>query len=231
MVADFKGFPEATFKFLRDISRNNDKAWFDTHRADYEAGYVEPARAFVAAIGPELRKISRTISFDPKINGSIFRIQRDVRFAKDKRPYKDHLDLWFWHGDKRGWDTPGFFMRLSPDRLTLGAGMHKFDKPILDQYRRAVTAPMSSEALVIALDAVRKAGPYEIGGATRKTVPKGYDIDPDRTKFLLHEGLWAEFETDAGRAGKPDFTGFCLKHFAAMQPVSAWLLTEVINPG
>ena len=75
-----------------------------------------PALAFVAAIGPRLQKISPSVAFEPKINGSLFRINRDVRFAKDKRPYKNHIDMWFWHGDKRGWASPGFFFRLAPDR-------------------------------------------------------------------------------------------------------------------
>jgi uncharacterized protein (TIGR02453 family) len=98
----FGGFPKGTAKFLRGLSKNNEKAWFEAHRGDYQTGYVEPALAFVEAIGPRLQKISPSISFEPKINGSLFRINRDVRFAKDKRPYKDHIDLWFWHGDKRG---------------------------------------------------------------------------------------------------------------------------------
>lgn len=60
------------------------------------------------------------------MNGSIMGINRDIRFSKDKSPYKDHLDLWFWTGDRKGWDTSGFFFRLTPDRLVLGEGMHGF---------------------------------------------------------------------------------------------------------
>ena len=90
-IAPFAGFPKTTFAFLGGIAEHNDKAWFDEHRADYDAGYVDPARSFVAALGPELRKISKSVSYEPKVNGSLFRIQRDVRFSKDKTPYKTHI--------------------------------------------------------------------------------------------------------------------------------------------
>src|SRR5689334_8192732 len=121
----FSGFPKETTKFLRELSKNNDRTWFEAHRRDYQANYVEPALTFVSAIGPRLQKISPSISFEPKINGSLFRINRDVRFSRDKRPYKDHIDLWFWHGSKRGWASPGFFCRMLSDRLILGGGMHR----------------------------------------------------------------------------------------------------------
>ncbi|HEX9783748.1 MAG TPA: DUF2461 family protein, partial [Opitutaceae bacterium] len=108
----FSGFPSETARFLRAFGENNDKAWFDAHRADYESAYLAPARSFVAALGPRLQRISPAVAFAPKVNGSIFRINRDVRFFKDKWPYKDHIDLWFWRGDRRGWDSPGFFFRM-----------------------------------------------------------------------------------------------------------------------
>lgn len=90
------GFPAETLAFLRGLAENNTKAWFEAHRADYQAHYVEPALAFVAALGPRLQQIAPGAQFEPRINGSLFRINRDVRFSADKSPYKHHIDLWFW---------------------------------------------------------------------------------------------------------------------------------------
>ena len=123
----FSAFPDETLQFLNGLAHNNTKEWFEANRALYEAGYVAPARAFVEALGPRLKQISPAVKYEPKINGSIARINRDVRFSRDKSPYKTHLDLWFWHGEKRGWDRPGFFMRITPNRLFLGSGMHQFE--------------------------------------------------------------------------------------------------------
>lgn len=230
-MGTFGGFPKETAKFLRELSRNNQKAWFEAHRSDYQASYVEPALAFVAAIGPRLQKISPSVSFEPKINGSLFRINRDVRFAKDKRPYKDHIDLWFWHGDKRGWDTPGFFFRMSSDRLILGAGMHRFEKPQLEKFRAAVVDARPGKALAKAIDQVSAAGPYEIGGATRKSVPRGFDPAHERARYLLHEGLFASFEGKVGPVVEtPGFVDFCETHFRATWPISRWLLDAVTKP-
>ena len=118
--AEFTGFPNATFSFLEGIAAHNEKPWFDANRDLYEAGYVAPAKAFVAVLGPQLRTISKAVQFEPKLNGSLGRINRDIRFSKDKRPYKDHLDVWFWHGDKKSWSAPGFWFSLGPLQVRLG---------------------------------------------------------------------------------------------------------------
>src|SRR5262245_18922734 len=143
----FDGFPAGTFKLLDGLARDNSKAGFDEHRDDYDQFYVEPAKSFVEAIWPKLKAISKTVNVAPKINDSIFRIQRDVRFSKDKRPYKTHLDFWFWEGDNRGWNTPGYYLRLAPSELVIGAGMHRFEAKELAAYRNAVIADASGRQL------------------------------------------------------------------------------------
>jgi uncharacterized protein (DUF2461 family) len=72
------------------------------------------------------------------VHGSIFAINRDTRFSADKMPYKTHLDLWFWQGPGPSRERPGYFFRLTPERLILGAGMHAFSDGALERYRRAV---------------------------------------------------------------------------------------------
>src|SRR3954451_5320768 len=123
----FSAFPAETRKFLGGIEENNGKEWFEAHRDVYEIGYVEPARRFVEDMGRRLKALSPGVRYEPKINGSIGRINRGVRFSRDKRPYKDHLDIWFWHGDKKGWDQPGFYLRISPATTFLGCGMHSLE--------------------------------------------------------------------------------------------------------
>lgn len=223
----FEGFPRETFTFLMGLSAHNDKAWFEAHRPDYEAAYVAPALAFVEAIGPRLRKISKGVAYEAKINGSLFRIHRDVRFSRDKTPYKDHIDLWFWEGDRRGWDTPGFFFRMSAKELMLGAGMHVFQKPALEAFRAAVLDDKRGKALEALIAKVEKAG-YEIGGATRKTVPRGLPADHPRAARLLHEGLHAGWRGPIPReAWTRKLVDFCLERFEAVAPVSRWLRENV----
>ena len=146
------------------------------------------------------------MQFEPRINGSISRINRDVRFSRDKRPYKDHLDIWFWHGEKKGWDRPGFYLRITPATVYLGSGMHGLEGKMLDDFRAAVVADGSGKALVDTAAQVKAAGPYEIGGATRKSVPRGFEKDHARAGFLLHEGLYAGLDLAAAECRQ---TRFC----------------------
>jgi len=111
----FAGFPEGPLEFLGGIRAHNTKDWFDAHRDEYEKFYVEPAIAFGAAVGLRLARIAPEIVTDARVNGSIFRINRDTRIAKDKRPYKDHLDFAFWEGERKA-SVSSFFVRGSPDQ-------------------------------------------------------------------------------------------------------------------
>jgi uncharacterized protein (DUF2461 family) len=123
----FDGFPPETIRFLRELRVNNRKDWFDAHRVDYEAYWVAPAKAFVVAAGQLLAELAPQIRAEPRVLGSIFRINRDTRFSRDQRPYKDHLDVWFWEGERRR-AVSGFFARLTPEHLGVGASCHGLDK-------------------------------------------------------------------------------------------------------
>lgn len=222
-------FPPETFTFLAGIAAHNEKAWFDANRALYDKGYVEAGKAFVAEMGPKLRTISPDVQFDPRVNGSIGRVNRDIRFSKDKRPYKDHLGLWFWHGDRKGWEKPGFWFSLEGKSLFLGVGVYGFGKEMLDEFRQSIVHPRSGKALAAAAEAVKAKGPYEIGGKTRKLLPKGFSTDPDRVDFLLYEGLYTSLELPIAEATRPDLTDLCLEHYRNCWPIAKWLLDEGIG--
>jgi uncharacterized protein (TIGR02453 family) len=221
----FPGFAAGTFRFLSGLEKDNHKAWFDAHRDDYQAHYVEPALALVKSLGPRLKTLAKRLSFEPRVNGSLFRIQRDVRFSKDKTPYKAHLDLWFWEGEKKSWSAPGFFFRLEPKRLTLGAGIHAFDKGQLERFRKAVLDARAGVRLQRLVERVGGGGRYRLGGATRKVVPRGFDATHPRAALLLHEGLFAAFEGPVPKqARSPDFVDYCCEHFRRFAPLHAWLV-------
>jgi uncharacterized protein (TIGR02453 family) len=224
----FTGFPRETFKFLSGLAAHNSKEWFEAHREDYERYHLAPAKAFVEAIAPGLKKISKTVNAEPRVNGSIFRINRDVRFSKDKRPYKTTLDVWFWEGDKRGWEAPGFFLRLAPAAMIAGAGMHRFTPVQLAAYRAAIVEEKAGAALE---KIVAGLGELHLGEPARKTLPRGFDAAHRRAALLLHEGLHAIRESPLPASVHSDgFVAECLAVFRAAAPVSAWLLAHVAKP-
>jgi uncharacterized protein (TIGR02453 family) len=145
-MSAFGGFPPETTRFLRELRGNNNKDWFDAHRSDYEVFWVAPAKAFVVAAGQQLIELAPGIRAEPRVLGSIFRINRDTRFARDASPYKDHIDFWFWEGERRR-AVSGFFARLTPEVLGIGAGCHGLDPERLTRFRQAVADPSSGAEL------------------------------------------------------------------------------------
>ena len=119
----FRGFPKGLPSFFAQLEKNNNKLWFDQHRKDYEELYVEPAKAFVSAIAPGLSRISEDLRAEPRINGSIMRINRDTRFSKDKIPYKNGLHFLFPEGVGPFSQCPGFYIRIDAKELRFAAGL------------------------------------------------------------------------------------------------------------
>ena len=106
-------FSTATFRFLRALSRNNNRTWFHAHSADYERHVREPFLQFIADLQAPLAKISSHYRADPrKVGGSLFRIHRDTRFASDKTPYKHWAGARFFHERRREVEAPSFYLHI-----------------------------------------------------------------------------------------------------------------------
>jgi uncharacterized protein (TIGR02453 family) len=222
----FTGFGDPTIRFLKNLGRNNNRDWFQAHRAAYEDDLLEPALAFIEAIGPLLGRFSPGVHAEPRIGGSLMRINRDIRFSPDKRPYKDHLDMMFRCGEAK--TSPGYWFRLTTSELTLGAGMHMLDKPELDRYRKAVDADVPGTALNKAVTKVENAG-YELGGGEHyKRVPSGFPPDHPRATLLRHNGIYVGTLMEVPPEAKAaTFPAFCARHYKKMLPVVDWLVTNV----
>ncbi len=226
-MSEFKGFGPKTRKFLRDLGANNNKVWFDANRADYEAHYLEPAKDFIEAVSRPLKKIAPGIQAEPRVNGSIFRINRDIRFSKDKTPYKDHLDLWFWEGERKT-AVSGLFFRLTDKSLILGAGAHMMAPDRLKLYRQRVADKKACAKLKRAVTAIEKAG-LEAHGQHYAKLPRGFSADDDRTEALLrHNALWTESTGKHPKSlNSPDFVVHCIGVWKSCAPLHRWLVDEM----
>jgi len=117
-------FSPASFKFLRGLARHNDKAWFEDHRADYEAHVRQPFLQLITDLQPALAEVSTHFRADPRGNGgSLFRIYRDARFSNDKSPYKTWQGARFFHERRREVPAPSFYLHLQPGESFVGAGL------------------------------------------------------------------------------------------------------------
>lgn len=133
-------FTPELFRFLRELKRNNTREWFLANKERYEVFVRAPFLRFVGDFGPLLRRISPQFVADPRpVGGSLFRIYRDTRFSKDKRPYKTQVAAHFPHG-AAGKDVhaPGFYLHLEPGGCFAAAGLWHPDPPALAEVRDAI---------------------------------------------------------------------------------------------
>lgn len=218
-------FPDATLEFLADLRANNTREWFDANRARYERDVLEPAKSFVRAAADPLGRLAPGISAEPRVLGSIFRINRDTRFSADKRPYKDHLDFWFWHGPRAG-AVSGLFLRLSPDGVAVGAGAHSLAKEPLRRYRAAVCDPSAGPALAAIARELDEAG-IGLAGRSLTRAPAGYAAPAGAEPLLLHRALFSAVEEPPQLAIRPDLLERVEAHWARLASLHMWLVRYV----
>ena len=134
-MANFTGFPPATFAFLKELAANNDRVWFAAHKADYEKSVLAPFHLLLADVVSALAEKGIPLAGDPK--KAIFRIHRDVRFSKEKRPYKTHAGAVLTrHGIKGA--SGILYIHIDPDGCWLAAGFHAPDAEQLGAIREAI---------------------------------------------------------------------------------------------
>lgn len=225
----FQGFTPQTVKFFNELRQHNNRAWFQERKPLYDREVLAPSRAFVAAMGERLQKIAPLVSAEPKVNQSLFRIYRDVRFSQDKSPYKTHLGVWFWEGPGPRMECSGFYFHLDPPKVMLAVGMHCLPKFLLPPFRQAVADDNLGARLERAVAKVRRAG-YEVGGLKYKRVPRGFDPEHPRQELLRYDSLWAAWEVDIPpELYTAELPAWCLPHFKAMLPLHQWLLELTVR--
>jgi uncharacterized protein (TIGR02453 family) len=225
----FTGFSKELPKYFRNLKKNNSKQWFEKHRSEYDEFVLFAARDFVVAMGDRLRKIAPGINAIPKINQSLFKINRDVRFSKDKSPYKTNMGIWFWDGRRKRMECPGFYFHFEDRSLRFGTGFYMFPRNLLTVYRDAVVDKKLGAALKRAVKKVADQG-YTVGGRHYKRIPRGYDADHPNAEFLLYNGLHA---MQAEKIPEAFFSGALIEHafghYKNMLPLHQWLLNVMDN--
>jgi uncharacterized protein (TIGR02453 family) len=187
-------FTPALFRFLRDLRKNNDRDWFHAHKDVYERDVMDPALRFVAAFAAPLRRINAHLVADPRpVGGSLFRIHRDVRFAKDKRPYKTHVGIQFRHAAADGAHAPGLYLHIEPGDVFAGAGIWQPDGATLSEMREAIVdSPTVWRRVVSGRDFAAR---WALSGESLQRVPRGYDpnhrlaADLKRKSYLAVTGF------------------------------------------
>jgi uncharacterized protein (TIGR02453 family) len=225
----FSGFPQAGLDFLAQLAENNNRPWFETHKATYQRALLEPALDFVSGLGSKLQTLDSDIHFDRRTDGggSLMRIYRDTRFSGDKSPYKTRISGLFWRGVKK-MGSPAFGFQIEPDGMGLMAGMFEFGSELLPVYRAAVDGEKSGQELATAVASVRESGPYEIGGEHYKRVPAGFPAAHPRGDLLRHNGLYTFLPMiPASQIQDAGLVDIAFEHCQKMAPIYHWLVKHI----
>ena len=169
-------FTPKLFHFLEDLADNNDRDWFKANQETYEAVIREPALEFINDFAEPLSKISPHFNADSrKVGGSLFRIQRDTRFAKDKTPYKTNTGLQFRHVMAKDVHSPGYYINLQPRECYIGLGLWRPETKVAYQIRAAIDEDQAGWKK--ASRNKRFTDVLTVGGDSLMRPPKGYDED------------------------------------------------------
>jgi uncharacterized protein (TIGR02453 family) len=169
----FQGYPKAGIDFLRKLKRNNNRQWFEKHKEEFETDVKLPMQSIIASLQPYFDSFAPQFDINPK--RSLFRIYRDIRFSKDKTPYKTHVAAHFvLRGKPKGVEGSGFYLHIEPGEIFLGGGIYMPDRDQLKSIRRAI-AERSKEFLMIVRDNSFVRRFKKIEGDKLQRVPRGYD--------------------------------------------------------
>jgi uncharacterized protein (TIGR02453 family) len=227
MNNSLKEFPNNTISYLKKLSKNNNREWFEENREMFNSSFLGPAVQFVAEMGEKISVLRPHIIAIPKTDKSIFRIHRDVRFSKDKQPYKTNMGLYFWEGAGKKMECSGLYFHLDTKSFGAGTGMYMFSREQLAQYRTLVYDPENAKQLMGILKKILKNKNFSLGGKKFKRVPKGFDPEYPFADLLLHDGLYLWYESknfNSLSKGKSVRTVFDI--FKKMLPLHNWFVNN-----
>lgn len=202
----FGGWPVEAIEFFEGLEADNSKSYWQRNESVYDTQVRAPMEELLAELEPEFGE------------GRIFRPYRDIRFSRDKSPYKTAIGATCGHG----------YVQVSSKGLATGSGMWEMAPDQLERYREAVDATRSGGNLVSLVGKARDAGLGVSGHEVLKTAPRGYPKDHPRIEFLRYKGLttWREWPAGAW-LGKRTAKDRVVEFFRASRPFNEWLKTNV----
>jgi uncharacterized protein (TIGR02453 family) len=214
------------FIFLSELKENNNRVWFQDNKERYENDVKDPLLTFIAAFAERAPEISTSIMAIPRTTGgSLFRIYRDMRFSKDKTPYKTGAGLHFRH--KRGKDVhgPGYYLHLEPGEVFAGCGIWKPNTETVTKIRTKIATHPDQWLNIIQDKKFKKT--FTIGGDSLKRPPKGFDPDHPLIEDLKRKDYLASIVLNEKKVGEPDFLDYYVELCKTAAPFMEFLTRAV----
>ena len=214
------------FTFLSELKENNNRVWFQDNKERYENDVKDPLLTFIAAFAERTPEISTSIMAIPRISGgSLFRIYRDMRFSKDKTPYKTGAGIHFRH--KRGKDVhaPGYYLHLEPGDVFAGCGIWKPNTETVTKIRTKIATHPDQWLNIVQEKKFKKT--FTMGGDSLKRPPKGFDPDHPLIEDLKRKDYLASIVLNEKIVGEPDFLDYYVELCKTAAPFMEFLTKAV----
>jgi uncharacterized protein (TIGR02453 family) len=220
----FEGFSQETFDFLHGLKKNNNKDWFEKHRASYEDDLREPSKRLVSAMAQAFAEAKLPLLSDPK--RSLFRINRDIRFSKDKSPYKTHIGIVFPSKDAKEDEWTGMYLGFEPEgkndvKTYIGGGCHMPSSPFLKRVRKKISTDYKKLEKLASDKNFKKEYPKGItdGGDSLKRIPQGYEEDHPAAKWLKMKSYTFGSDLSKKELMSKDLPKIIIRKIKAAQPI------------
>ena len=215
-------FSQNTFRFLDELAANNNRAWFEANKKNYELLVRDPALDFIEEMAPLLASFAPAFRAEPrKAGGSLMRVYRDTRFSRDKTPYKTNIGIQFRHQLGKDIHAPGFYVHIATDECFFAVGCWRPDSDALNGIRNLITE--KPDTWLAARDDKQFVKLWELGGDSLIRPPRGYDAnhplieDIKRKDFIALSALPVSEVTGRG------LVKLAGKRFAASVPFMKFL--------
>ncbi len=219
----FTGFADATGSFFRKLSKNQTREWFQSHKSEFDEGWNTPMKSLLDDVAEKIDAAFPHADLGPP---KVFRIFRDVRFSKDKSPYKTHIGGYVpTLRAGQGHEVPiALYLHVGLPNTFAAAGHHMMDGPALERFRAAVADKRGVELDKI-LGGLKKKGFSVDSHDTYKKVPKGYDPEHPRAEHLKRKGLTVGFpDMPKGILATPKLVPWLVGHVKSAAPLVEWLV-------
>jgi uncharacterized protein (TIGR02453 family) len=212
-------FTEGYLKFFRGLEKHNDKKWFDANKAWYENDVKRPFTAFVEEVIARIRAVDPAVTLEAK--NAIFRINRDIRFSKDKRPYKTHMAAHISAAGRNNYEEPGFYLQLGAGMM-VGGGAYMVETGNIYKIRKAIAGDLQKfNALLNEKDFKKKYGTLQ--GEQNKVLPPEFKELASKQPLLANKQFYYMAELEAQTILKKNLTEIVMQYYLAGKRVNEFL--------
>lgn len=212
-------FNKDFLKFFKELEKNNEREWFHANKKRYEENVKKPFSDFVALMLDKMQVIDGRIVLLPK--DAIFRINRDIRFSKDKSPYKNHVSAILSPGGRKNMHAPGIYLQLNHKSAEVYSGQYRLDAKQLQKVRTHIAANLKTfEKLIRQKKFVEKFG--EIQGEKNKRLPKEFQELAEKQPLIANKAFYFMAQFKPTVILEKDFPKLLMDHYKAARPLSTF---------